>query len=296
MMPRQRGAAFLIVLWLLALLAIVIGAFAMLARSERLLARHLYEGARARYAAAAGVHRAAHALSWPDPLQRWVPDGRPYSFQFDQAEVEIAITDEAGKIDLNLAEPDLLTRFFELQGLETLEASALAAAIVDWRDIDDLVSPGGAEDADYAQAGLDYGAKDAPFDLIEEVQQVMGMNYELYLRIAPSLTIWSGLAMPNPAFAPAEVLQAMPGMDAGLAALALQARRAFDPNSGLMPDTLPDGSPLVAPSGSGTYTVVSRARLPNGAWAELDTTIRLSMVPLSGQAFSVLRWQDGGFN
>ena len=293
MTRRQQGAAFLIVLWLLALLAVVLGAFALLARGERLQARHLYESTRARYAAEAAVHRAVFALALPDPAMRWVPDGRPYTFQFDDAEIEVRITDETGKIDLNAVEPVVFAAFLMGFDLPMEEADAIAAAVADWRDQDDLVTLNGAELPEYEAAGLPYGPKNGPFDLIGEVQQVLGMNYALYERIAPHLTLYSGLAMPNPAFAAEPVLRALPGMDAGLAQMAIQARFAFDPSSGGEPAMLADGTPLVVTAGSGTYSIAARARLPNGAWTELDTAVRLGGVPVSGLAFSVLRWQDG---
>jgi general secretion pathway protein K len=232
-------------------------------------------------------------MALPDPLMRWVPDGRPYRFEFDGAEVEIRITDETGKIDLNAVEPLVLAQFLMGFDLALDEADALAAAIVDWRDEDDLVSLNGAELDAYEAAGLDYGPKNAPFDLIGEVQQVLGMDYALYERIAPYLTLYSGLALPNPAFAAEPVLRALPGMDPAQAAAALAARQAFDPTLGGDPAELPDGTPLVVTAGSGTYSIVSRARLKNGAWTELDTAVRLGGVPVSGLAFSVLRWQDG---
>lgn len=293
MSRSQRGVAFLIVLWLLALLAIVLGAFALLARSERMQARHLYDSTRARYAAEAGVHRAVYALAIPDPLLRWIPDGRPYAFVYGEAEVEVQIVDESGKIDLNTVDPELLSRFLQGMGMAMDQANAIAAAVIDWRDPDDLITLNGAEIGEYEAAGLNYGPRNAPFDLVSEVQQVLGMDYEIYRRIAPHLTLYSGLAQPNPAFASAEVLMALPGMDPTLAQLAFQARLGFDPTSGMQPDVLPDGTPLVVTAGSGTYSIVSRARLKNGAWAELDTAVRLGGVPVSGLAFSVLRWQDG---
>lgn len=293
MIVNQRGAAFLIVMWLLALLAIVLGAFAVLARSERLQARFLYDSTQARYAAEAGVHRAVFALSIPDPALRWIPDGRVYTFQFDQSEIEIEITDETGKIDLNAADVVVLGQFFMGFDLPMDEANALAAAIIDWRDADDLVTLNGAEFDDYEAAGLPYGPRNAPFELIGEVQQVLGMNYALYEKVAPYLTLYSGLAMPNPAFASAPVLRALPGMDPAIAEQAVESRHGFDPLLGGDPAALPDGTPLVVTAGSGTYSIKSRARLPNGAWAELDAAVRLGGVPVSGLAFSVLRWQDG---
>jgi general secretion pathway protein K len=48
----------------------------------------------------------------------------------------------------------------------------------------------------------------------------------------------------------------------------------------------------VAEGGTGTYSIESRATLPNGAFTELRVTLRLGGSGISGRAFSVLRWQD----
>ena len=46
---------------------------------------------------------------------------------------------------------------------------------MDWRDQDSLTQPaGGAEDDDYAAAAWP-GGKDAPFETVAELEQVMGM-------------------------------------------------------------------------------------------------------------------------
>ena len=82
-------------------------------------------------------------------------------------------------------------------------ADAIAGAIVDWRDGDDLTQPmGGAEDPQYAAAGLPYGAKDAPFDTVAELEQVLGMPRTLFERAAEHLTVFSGLPQPDQRFAP----------------------------------------------------------------------------------------------
>jgi general secretion pathway protein K len=290
---RQRGVAFIVVLWLLALITILLGSFALLARGESLQARHLLDNTQGRYAAEAGVNRAVFALAAPDPLVRWIPDGRSYAFEFAGATVDIQVIDESGKLDINAAELPLLEAFLRGSGLEALDAQALAAAIVDWRDPDDLLLPNGAEDNEYEAAGLTYLPKNALFDTLSELQQVLGMNHDLYRRLAPSLTVHSGMSVPNAAFAPAAVLAALPGLEPGLIEALVQQRQAFDPNLGGTPPTLPDGSPLVAQGGSGTYTVRSRATLANGAWTQLDTTVRLGGAALSGLAYTVLRWQEG---
>src|SRR5690606_22102122 len=115
----------------------------------------------------------------PDPTIRWIADGRPYVFQLDEADIEVQITDESGKLDLNIADEMTLVNFLKGKGQEEEQAIALAQAIIDWRDPDDQAQPFGAEDGDYRSAGYPYGAKDAYFDTVAELQQVMGMDYEL---------------------------------------------------------------------------------------------------------------------
>jgi general secretion pathway protein K len=291
--PRQRGVAFILVLWLLALLTILLGSFALITRTEGLQARHLFDTTAARYAAEAGLNRAVYQMANPDPQQRWVPDGRKYELEFEGAQLRLEVTDESGLIDLNAADTLTLSNLFVSQGLEQARADALADAILDWRDTDDLVSPNGAEDGDYDAEGYTYGAKDAPFDTVSEVQQVMGMDFELFERVAPAFTIYSGQPMPNPAFAPTQVLRSLIGMNDELARQLIEARHAWDPLSGAPPPVLPDGTPLMAQGGSGTYSIAARATLPNGAWTELEATVRLGGAGVSGLAYTVLRWQDG---
>ena len=289
---RARGVALIFVLWLLALLTLLLGSFALVTRTESLQSRHLFDSTRARYAAEAGVNQAAWSLSLPDPVLRWLPDGREYRVQFEESEISIRITDESGLIDLNAAEPQTLANLFVGAGVELPQATALAEAILDWRDGDDLKLLNGAEDADYRAEGYPYGAKDAPFDLVAELEQVMGMTPELYQRVAPALTVYSGQAVPNLAYAPIEVIRAFPNIDPAMAQVLIEQRHAWLPGLGLPPPTLPDGTPLVAEGGTGTYSIESRATLPNGAFTELRVTLRLGGSGISGRAFSVLRWQD----
>lgn len=291
--PRQRGVAFIIVIWLLALLTILLGAFALISRTEGMQARHMYDATVARYAAEAGINQAAYFLSVPDQELRWIPDGREYQVVFDEFDIRVKVTDESGLIDLNAADIGTLTELFAGIGVEQDQADALAAAIQDWRDADDLVSPNGAEDAEYAAAGYSWGPRNAPFDLVSELLQVLGMTPDIYRQVERSLTVYAGQSRPNLAFAPYEILLSLPGMTPEMAQQIIQARHEWDPASGMPPPMLPDGSPLMAQGGTGTYSIESRATLPNGAWTQVDATIRLGGGGVSGMAYTILRWQDG---
>ena len=96
--------------------------------------------------------------------------------------MRIAIRDEGGKIDLNAAPNELLHGLFlsvacagrdgEGVGLDDRQADALVDAIRDFADEDELQRLNGAEDRDYEDAGLPWGAKDAPFRAVEELHRV----------------------------------------------------------------------------------------------------------------------------
>jgi Type II secretion system (T2SS), protein K len=77
------------------------------------------------------------------------------------------------------ASPDLLKWLLRGLGAALERAAALAAAIVDFRDEDDIRGVNGAESAAYLAAGLAHGPKNAPFETGSEVDQVLGMDLNL---------------------------------------------------------------------------------------------------------------------
>ena len=286
----QQGVALILVLWVIALMSVLLGSFALIARTENLQARHLLDATTARYAAEAGLERAVYELRNADPLTRWVGDGRVYEFAFDNAKVQVQLTDESGKIDVNSADDTLLQSLFVSVGASLDQAANLSDAIQDWRDPDDDVRARGAEAAQYKSQGLSYLPRNAPFQTVGEVQQVFGMNYELYSRIEPAITIYAGGGNPNPPFAPLQVLMTLPGWTEEFARQYIAARQLVEPGQPGPPG--PDGSPLVANGGGNTYTVQSRATLANGASTVLDASIRLGGVGAAGRPYTVLRWRD----
>ncbi|HET6632998.1 MAG TPA: hypothetical protein VFG73_09875 [Rhodanobacteraceae bacterium] len=295
-MRRQSGIAFLIVLWVIALVTILMGSFAVVARTENLQARHLLDSVRGRYAAEAGVHLAAYELRQSDPLKRWVPDGRPYNLEFGAANVTVKILDDSGKIDLNRAQPPMLAQLFESVGVERDQAQTLAARIDDWRDPDDATQLNGAEQPDYEQAGLSYGPTNQPFTVVGELQEVLGMDYELFKKVKPAVTVFSGGAEPNPMYAPQQALMALPGMTSDMAQQLITMRQQIPPGQmgGMSGLTLPDGTPLVASRGGLTYSIESTSTMPNGATTKLRVTIRLGgNSTASARPFVILSWDEG---
>jgi len=281
---RSRGAALVLVLWLIALMTALVGAFALSARVEHLQERVLDDDARGQERARAGLEYALMRLS-PDPLRApWQADGRTYRWQFDGARIEIQVLDENGKINLNLADVALLTAYLQALGEPVDNARQLAGAIVDWRDEDSLLQPGGgAEAQDYAAAGLPYGPRNKRFETLGELQRVLGMTGPLYRKMLPHLTLYSRQARPDPRFASAPVLTAL-GLDADLVlAQRNQPERDGDPA---------DGSSALA-SSSGTYSIESRVIDGSGRRSVLQAVVRNGSGGIPGRSYTVLRWEQG---
>lgn len=287
---KNRGIALVVVLWILVLLTLVVGVYAVLARTETMQARFLIDTTVARYAAEAGVHRAAFELRNPDMETRWVADGRSYEIEFGNAVLDIRVWDESGRVDLNRAEEDLLTELFISRGVEEMEAMHLAAAIADWRDPDDLARPLGAEIDDYLAAGFPYGPANEPFSTVDELQQVIGMNWELYREVERLFTVHGASAQINPAFAPAEVLALLPDMTLELAEAFVEERQSHHPGD-LDALMMPNGQ-LVSLRGRGqAFRIQARATLDSGAWTTVEATVNLT-TDTRGRPFRVLRWKE----
>ena len=291
---RMRGAALLFVLWATAMLALVIGGYALVAHVEHLQAKNQFDTTRARYFAEAGLHRVVLEMRLPDPTVRWIADGRPYRFAMDDVEIEVKIVDESGKLDLNIADEMTLVNFLMNKGLEEEPALSIAHAIIDWRDPDDMAQPFGAEDEDYKRADYPYGAKDAYFDTVAELQQIKGVSYELFRQLEPAVTVYAGRNQPNAAYATADALLALPGMTAELAQEFVAQRQSMPLGDPAMAGQLmlPDGTPVMAGGGGFTYSVQSKATLPNGAYGLLEATIRIGGAAANGRPFVILRWRD----
>lgn len=286
----ERGAALLLVLWLLALMTGIVAVFALSARTEALQGRYLSRSAAARLAAEAGVELAALHLQGTDPAQRWVPDGRPNTFRFEGYKIDVSVLDESAKVDLNVATPDLLIGLMAAVGTDYDRSRQLAGAIADFRDPDNLLTPeGGAEDPQYASAGLPHGAKDRPFESVSELRQVLGMDSTLFDLLRPHVTVYTGLARPNPTFATLPVLQAM-GLPADQVALILAQRSLPQPGQ---PPPDPGQIGSLAAQGTGTYSISSLATRSDGTRAQIQVAFRIGSGGGFGQLYLPLSWRVG---
>ena len=122
------------------------GHFALMARMDTLEANSLLSGTQARLSAEAAINLAVLALRDPDDETRMRADGRVYSQVLDGVVVEVSAIDERGKLDINASDELSLVNLFTGHGMELTDAEFLAAAVLDWRDEDELERVNGAEE------------------------------------------------------------------------------------------------------------------------------------------------------
>lgn len=286
-------------LWVLTLLTVLAGSFAYTMRQESRLAQYSMGSAQARLLAEAAVQQAAFELRRDPVVRRWPVDGSPQAWAFAEGQVTVHLLDQSGLIDLNQADPRLLDGLLATAGgvSDPQQRAALLDAIQDWRDFDPDTRLNGAEDAEYERAGRPYGAKDAPFASVEELQQVLGMDLALYRKIAPALTVFGLQANINPLVAPEIVLNAVPGLDPAIVMSYLQLRGT--PGAESLLQNLPGvDALLISGQGQFLYRLQLEAQTAAGQ-AALEVVIN---VPPGGvmadtgiegaeRLFDILLWQ-----
>ncbi len=327
---KSGGFALVLVLWVLCLLTIMAGSFALSMRREAAIVTGGSSNAQAEAVAESGLAVAELMLLSPGQLHRWRTDGSVYQIDYTDYEippcispsgpavgcsnslpanlskVRVQLLAETGKVDINSADQSLLQGLMLHAPVEEELQTKLVNAILDWRDADDLVRLEGAEKEEYKAAGLSYQPGNKPFQSIEELQLVLGMNEQVFNWLESLVTIHSGQPTVNLSQASKEVLQVLPGIDAGLIDDYIAARResainglpvpAFGVNVGsgdrpVAPTNAAIGStPEAVVEQKGAVTVVTEALLGDGTTAMIKALIKRSD-GVGSSPFQALKWQ-----
>lgn len=299
--PRERGFALLLVIWVVAILSVLAAGFAVATRSESRLARNLLEAAEARALAEAGVARAGLALLETDPRRHWRGDGTPHELTLDGGTARIRIEDEAGKIDLNVAPPELLSGLC----LELRIDGSICAALVDGvRERRRAAAPPSAGQPLQLQPSrfqtpqvFGVGTQSitelqiAAFGAVDELSQLPGVDPETIERLRPFVTVYSQNPRIDPSVAPREVLLAIPGANPREVERLLEARDALnlDPLAGALP-TLSGVDTYVASGQLRIATILATGLTERGA-----SFTRRAIVALTGVAnhpVQTLEWRQ----
>ena len=282
--------ALVLVLWVLSILIIMAGSFALSMRRESSIVAVIKNNAQAMAIAESGIALAETMLLNPDPNKAWRAEGNIYEINASDATIRIRIFSEVGKIDINKADQTLLQNLMTFAPVDTDHQSKLVNAILDWRDADDLVHIDGAEKEEYQQAGLNYQPSNKPFESTEELQLILGMNKSVLSWLEPLVTVYSKQPQVTMTLASREVLQVIPGVDAGLLDSYIFMRLENAKNDLPAPTFPVSKRENNSADAKDVLTLVSEALKDDGSRASLSVVIKKS--DNGGKTpFQILKWQ-----
>jgi len=115
-----------------------------------------------------------------------------------ESTVAVTVTREAGRVDLNASDPQLLLALFSANGLEGRKAELLSREIVSWRGSGDSSSSS--------------SPPRSPFESVSELREALASE-ALSSDMADALTVYSHLTVPVAAAAPLSVRRALAWAD-----------------------------------------------------------------------------------
>ena len=224
-MKSKNGSILILTLWVLSFLTIFAVGLSHNVSVQLRMASHFQDRLKAYYLANAGIERAIVELTadqtpacdslneaWANNEEffKEAPVGNGYInlsyVMTGEVEVEggeedesddaekvtlYGVMDESSKVNINKVSADILEILMErIAELDKNEAAELANAIVDWRDTDIVISPGGAESNYYEGLKVPYECKNGEFQVIEELLLVKGMTPEIFSKLQSVITIY----------------------------------------------------------------------------------------------------------
>ena len=165
----------------------------------------------------------------------------PFKQEDDTGRIEITITEESGKINLNALiqsnNVDINTgtlTILEGLGTQLQIPDGVWNALADWIDTDDLPRAGGAESSYYKSLNPPYSAHNGRMTTVNELSLVKGFTPDMVAKLSPFVTVYANQASSlvaqtvtvNVNTAPKEVLMALDSrISAGMAEQILEQRQ-----------------------------------------------------------------------
>ena len=313
----ERGFALLVVLWIFIVLFVLGAEFATEMRQDAQATVNFADETQSYYLAAAAANRTFYkALIARDEATLGLTEGeadredfKPVVFTDGEwhrqtlwgAYVWVRVTDEGGKIPINLVEFNMLIHLFGNMGVEPEQAAEIADSVLDWRDPDDDHRVNGVESDYYLGLPQPYAAKNAPLDSLDELRLIKGVTEDLYyggtedypLGLVDIFSVFNRRASLSVRSATPEVLEALLGLDPEELQQVLEQRRTD--MTGLLTTLqtfLPDPSieDLLVDDAPSILAVEAQARLPAARiGAHVGAVIDLGE---SNEGIYILRWMD----
>ena len=184
---RNRGSILIIVIWAIAVLAVIVGGTQVVCYRMAAVGAKNLEQVQARWAARAGVEQVIAVMSFnmenpnsadalailrdlEDTAVGETETGTWEITHVVDGQLYLGPMDESSKLNINTLSVNELVEM-DLDGL----SQDVIDAIVDWRDEDDEISLMGAEDDFYRNRNLNYEPRNADLKSIAEMELIAGV-------------------------------------------------------------------------------------------------------------------------
>ncbi|MBI9020787.1 MAG: general secretion pathway protein GspK [Verrucomicrobia bacterium] len=323
----KRGAALIVVMWVLLIVSLIVSTFAFEMQLESRLISAQRKRFKADQLALAGVELAKAMLAFEeDPLEgddvvyddpylaqaAKIADGIPVSFseKLGDGTVTVRIDYEKGRQNIHTIEVETWKDLFEQAGIPLVDWDPLIDCLKDWEDENDLHWANGAESDDWFYREKGYPCKNAPVDTVDELLLIKEWTQEVLYGTPPEmleqadnpmtgiaqyLTTW-GDGKINPNSASREVLIST-GLSEGIVGDILDARLGPDGEDGTDDDGMTREDFDALGLGNDLFTLKPEyvAITSEGSVGEVVSTIS-SVFKLGGKEPSPLFWLEGEEN
>jgi len=268
---NDSGFVLISVIWIAGLLAVVTMTFAISVRSHILAGANVISGERAQYIADGMATLTAYRLATaPGGRQTVAINGEAAVCRWsEEAKVSVAVQDQGGLVDLNTASPQLLSGLLTGIGVLQDQATSIFLALRDYRDPDSQRADGGVEPVIYDRKP--FGPKNAPFAVIEELDQIPGLDDDPFHRLLGLVTVHSQQPGIDPATAPDQLLRT------------LGIGRSFE-----------DGLQFASPSPRRVFAIDVAVEMKDRSRYVRHAIVSLLRQP--ERPFAILAWQQGSWN
>jgi len=194
----KEGSILVGLLWCLALLSIVVIGTLHSSRMDLTIVKNYGDRIQARYLALAGIEK-ARGLLYQDAIDRKKTGKNHTGDLYDSSDnfhditlgrgsfsvlrrakpeegggIIYGVADEQSRLNINQADPEIVAKLYGM-------SPDIVAAITDWKDDDNNISPGGAEADYYMSFKPPYVPRNGPLLTVRELLMVRGVSRELLL-------------------------------------------------------------------------------------------------------------------
>ena len=265
---QNDGFALVVVIWAIGILALLFMTYIAAARYRSIEASSLAQHARAEAMANIGVNLAILDIlsgisRGATRSARFGSDGTPVFCTLGDGRVAISVVDEGGKVDLNTANLELIEALIGGVNSNGRVAALVAKSIQKLRE-----APTGT------RSGQGVSSSATALRSVFELNQVAGMDRDLFQALVPLVTVHSGSTGVDPGVAPLELLRAVsPGNRSSSREAARKGLPAF----------------YVAESAGKVFLVESEALTTSGARFSRGAIVEFEP-PVS---YRIREWRDG---